>query len=433
MQHIAKRIIKTIAPLLAGACLLCLSGCSMNSPSVEELLRAPLLAGDYSDIQSALAATFDDSTVQLKYPTEGELLSPYAFGDWSGGGENEAAVLFTTEESTNVQIGILQQDEAGAWQVVGVADGLSDTVSSIAFANLQEGDAQQIVVTFAAQGSEYLAVYVYQDGALSVIFQQPYTQYLIEHITDTTREDLILITEGENGALQMTLFTFGADGVSETLVPSFNEEPFTDYLNICVTTGSYGRQYLMIDGFVGEGQTTVVTEMIWYNASAGTFEDTWLPGTDDLFNDSKRYSDNLISQDINDDGVIEVPVQYSGDGVLNYVQNSPITIIAWENFTGYSTQKSFGLFDDEYNYYLELPDEIVGNLMLVDGEDGSIEVRNLAGDVLYFSLRVANFDEVDSGWYQIGSVASKQIQVKIGDESTSFLTVYSLSKSVYLL
>ncbi len=416
-----------------GACLLCLCGCAVAAPNVEELLRAPMLSRDYSDIQSALTTQLD-STVQLKYPTEGELLSPFAFGDWNGDGQDEAVVLFTLEESTTVLIGILAQDEEGAWQVAGVADGLSDTVNEVLFARLKEGDAQQIVVTFTAQGGQYLAVYDYQDGWLNTVFNQPYTQYLIEDIQSEGRESLILITAAESSTLQMSLFVFGEEGVSQTLVPSFNEEPFTGYLSISASEGSYGRQYLMIDGFVGEGQTTVVTEMLWYSSNTGSFKQTWLPGTDDLYNDSKRYSADLISMDINDDGTLDIPVQYSGeDGVLNYVQNSPVTLIAWMDFTNYSSQKSFGLFDDEYNYYLALPDEVTGNLMLVDGEDDTIEVRNLSGDALYFSLRVVDFDQVDSGWYQIGTVASKQIQVKIGDEAISFLTVYNLSKSVYLL
>ncbi len=428
-----KQNIKMATLAVFGAFLLTLCGCAVATPSVEDLLRAPILSGDYSDIQTALMERYD-STVQLKYPTEGELLSPFAFGDWDGDGAQEAVALFTIEGTTNVLVGILKQDDAGEWQVIGTANGLSDTVTTLAFASMQEGDAQQIVATFQAQGAQYLAVYDYQDGWLTTVFQQPYNQYLMEDITGTDTDDLILISTSEGGALQMELFTFTGDGFTTMLVPSFNSEPFTSYLSIATTKGSYSRQYLMIDGFVGEGQTTVTTELLWYNTVSGTFERATLAGTDDLFNDAKRYSADLISQDIDGNGVVDVPVQYSAEGgVLNHVQTSPVYLIAWMDFTNYNPQKSVGLFDDAYNYYLELPDEVMGNLLIVDGEDDIIEVRNLSGDLLYFSLRVVDFDETDSGWYPIGTVASKQIQVEIGEESSDFITVYSLSRSVYLL
>lgn len=424
---------KVAALLCVCAVVFLCTGC-YGTPSVEELLRAPVLSGTYSEMQTALTTEFD-STVQLKYPTEGELLSPFSFGDWNGDGVQDAVVLFTVEDSTVVQVAILEKDAQEAWYVAAVADGLSNTVTSFEFVSLQEGDAQQIVVTFQAQGAQYLAVYSYQEGALYTMFQQPYSQYLIEDIAGHEVDDLILITSDENEVLQMSLISFDIEGYTQTLIPSFNEIPFTSYLNISVSTSAWGKQYLVVDGFVGEGQTTVVTEMLWYNTASDSFEQTALSGTSDLYNDSKRYSADLMSLDIDEDGVIEIPVQYSTqDGVLNHIQNNPITLVSWMDYTILNSEKSFGIFDDEYNYYLALPDEVMGNLLLVDGkEEGSIEVRNTAGDLLYFSLRVVDFETNDEDWYQIGTVASKQIQVKIGENASSFVMLYTLSRSIYLL
>lgn len=425
---------KKIACLaLLLALVLGVSGCAITSPSVEDLLRAPILSGDYSALQSALIASYD-STVQLKYPTEGELLSPFSFGDCDGDGVQEAVVLFTHDDFTNVQVALLKQDDSGTWQVIGVADGLSDTVVTVAFATMQAGDAQQIVVGFQAQGGQYLAVYAYQDAALTAVLQQPYSQYLVEDITGTGTEDLILMSSNEAGEAQMELLTFGTDGFTQTLVPSFNDEPFTSYQNITVSEVRTGRQYLVIDGFVGEGQATLVTEMIWYNSATGEFQQPILANTNDLYNASKRYSASLISMDIDGDGRVDVPVVYTETGMVNQIQSSPISLIVWMDYASYSSKTSFGLFDDEYDYYLALPNEMKGDLLLVDGEEeGTIEVRDLSGEGLYFTLRVVDFDKNDSGWYQIGIVASKQIQIKMGEGVSTFVSAYALSQSIYLL
>ena len=150
---------------------------------VEELLRAPKLSGDYGDVQTALNDWLGESA-QLKYPMQGDLLSPFLIHDLDGDGQQDAAVLYTTAQSSNVCVAILQKGRDGMWQVRQNAEGLADTVDSVGLAQLQPGDASQLVVGYvAAQGDHYLAVYSYTDGELSTILEQQYQQYLVEDIT----------------------------------------------------------------------------------------------------------------------------------------------------------------------------------------------------------------------------------------------------------
>ena len=66
------------AALCVAFCLL-LTGCSIPMPEetvqVEELLRAPRLAGDYGALQTALNDWLGESA-QLKYPLQGDLRRP---------------------------------------------------------------------------------------------------------------------------------------------------------------------------------------------------------------------------------------------------------------------------------------------------------------------------------------------------------------------
>ena len=77
------------AALCMAFCLL-LTGCSIPMPEetvqVEELLRAPRLAGDYGALQIALNDWLGESA-QLKYPLQGDLLSPFVLQDFDGDGE----------------------------------------------------------------------------------------------------------------------------------------------------------------------------------------------------------------------------------------------------------------------------------------------------------------------------------------------------------
>ena len=77
------------AALCVAFCLL-LTGCSIpmqeETVQVEELLRAPRLAGDYGALQTALNDWLGESA-QLKYPLQGDLLSPFVLQDFDGDGE----------------------------------------------------------------------------------------------------------------------------------------------------------------------------------------------------------------------------------------------------------------------------------------------------------------------------------------------------------
>lgn len=92
--------------------LLCFVLCSCQTvlpanekAQVEELLRAPKLSGDYGALQTALNDWLGESA-QLKYPIQGELLSPFVLQDLDGDGQQDAAVLYTTAQTANVCVAI---------------------------------------------------------------------------------------------------------------------------------------------------------------------------------------------------------------------------------------------------------------------------------------------------------------------------------------
>ena len=208
---------KKLGRLLAVCALLglLLTGCNMpleENRQVEDLLRAPQLAGDYGALQSALNDWLGESA-QLKYPLQGELLSPFVLQDLDGDGVQDAAVFYTTAQSTNVCIAILQKDAEGNWEVRQNLEGLADTVDTVRLARLQAGGSTQLVVGYvASRGDNYLAVYSYEDGELSAILEQSYEQYLVEDITGGGNQDLILMSTLEDGGVQIELLTVDRDG-----------------------------------------------------------------------------------------------------------------------------------------------------------------------------------------------------------------------------
>ena len=418
-------------------CLL-LAGCSMpgEQVQVEELLRAPKLSGDYGDVQTALNDWLGESA-QLKYPMQGDLLSPFRLQDLDGDGRQDAAVLYTTAQSSNVCIAILQKDDADIWHVRQNVEGLADTVESVGLAQLQPGDATQLVVGYtAAQGDHYLAVYSYTDGVLSTILEQQYQQYLVEDITGGGNQDLILMSTLEDGGVQIELLTVDKEGsFQQVAVMGLSANRFAGCASVAAGVGADGRHYLVLDGWTGISGNNLASVLLRFDEDTQQMVPADQISTEKLYTASLRNVPSLVSQDLDGDGIVEIPTQPDEAGLLNMSQSRRMDFIVWMDYTSPHPEKSFGLLDEETNCYIELPMEWEGNLKLTDSEqyDGAVELRTVDEDQLIMTLRLVRTTSSLKGWTRLGIVASRQMQAKLAPDVEIRDKNYRLSKALYLL
>ena len=424
--------------LLCTLLCLCLAGCSMpgEQVQVEELLRAPKLSGDYGDVQTALNDWLGESA-QLKYPMQGDLLSPFLIHDLDGDGQQDAAVLYTTAQSSNVCVAILQKGRDGIWQVRQNAEGLADTVDSVGLAQLQPGDASQLVVGYvAAQGDHYLAVYSYTDGELSTILEQQYQQYLVEDITGGGSQDLILMSTLEDGGVQIELLTVDKEGsFQQVAVMGLSADRFSGCASVAAGVGADGRHYLVLDGWTGISGNNLASVLLYFDEDTQQMVPADQISTEKLYTASLRNVPSLVSQDLDGDGIVEIPTQPDEAGLLNMSQSRRMDFIVWMDYTSPNPEKSFGLLDEETNCYIELPMEWEGNLKLTDSEqyDGAVELRTVDEDELVMTLRLVRTTSSLKGWTRLGIVASRQMQAKLAPDVEIGDKNYRLSKALHLL
>ena len=424
--------------LLCTLLCLCLAGCSMpgEQVQVEELLRAPKLSGDYGDVQTALNDWLGESA-QLKYPMQGDLLSPFLIHDLDGDGQQDAAVLYTTAQSSNVCVAILQKGRDGMWQVRQNAEGLADTVDSVGLAQLQPGDASQLVVGYvAAQGDHYLAVYSYTDGELSTILEQQYQQYLVEDITGGGSQDLILMSTLEDGGVQIELLTVDKEGsFQQVAVMGLSADRFSGCASVAAGVGADSRHYLVLDGWTGISGNNLASVLLRFDEDTQQMVPADQISTEKLYTASLRNVPSLVSQDLDGDGIVEIPTQPDEAGLLNMSQSRRMDFIVWMDYTSPHPEKSFGLLDEETNCYIELPMEWEGNLKLTDSEqyDGAVELRTVDEGQLVMTLRLVRTTSSLKGWTRLGIVASRQMQAKLAPDVEIRDKNYRLSKALYLL
>ena len=434
-----KRALQSIGILACALLCLLFTGCSSllgEYAQVEELLRAPRLSGDYGDVQTALNDWLGESA-QLKYPMQGELLSPFLLQDLDGDGRQDAAVLYTTAQSSNVCIAILQKNDSDVWQVRQNVEGLADTVENVRLAQLQPGSTVQLVVGYmAAQGDHYLAVYSYENGELTTILEQQYQQYLVEDITGGGNQDLILMSTLEDGGVQIELLTVDRDGsFQQVAVMGLSASRFSGCASVAAGMGADGKHYLVLDGWTGISGNNLASVLLHFDEDTQQMVPASQISTERLYSESLRNVPGLFSQDLDGDGIVEIPTQPVEAGLLNMSQSRRMDFIVWMDYTSPEPEKSFGLLDEETNCYIELPMEWEGNLKLTDSEqyDGAVELRTVDEDALVMTVRLARTTTSSQGWVRLGMVASRQMQAKLAQDVEITDPDYRLSKALHLL
>lgn len=406
---------RRLALLLAAACLL--SACGVAPAGVDELLRAPQLTGEQSQVQKALIAYLGEAP-QLKYPiqaADGGALSPFIFGDWDGNGVSDAAVFYVSAaKGQNVHLAVLEQGQGG-WAVTQEKEGLATAVESIATAEMQTTGGTQLLVGYmGASGEKYLAVYSYKDQTLTEVSHMPYSQYELRDLTGSGGMDLVIVGPESGEQLQLQLLTVQDGQFHETQSNLLLNPQFTSCEGLYSSLGNDGSYYLIVDGQTGSASSLAST-ILHYDGRLQQLEEFTPIMEDDFYSATQRYSALLKSQDIDGDGAVEIPRQIDSGGLGGLTVNR-LTFVSWTDYTNEDEpEKSFGVADLEYGYYLALPPEWKGQVMVTDGEEAdSWQVRSREdGEELYLTVRVVAPSVQGGAYFRLGNIGAQKVQARI--------------------
>ncbi|MGN0975555.1 MAG: hypothetical protein ACI4OL_06090 [Gemmiger sp.] len=398
---------------------LALTGCSAGG-EVDNLLRAPQLSGETSAVQRALNSYLGESA-NLKYPSSGDFLSPFLFGDWDGDGVREAAVLYTSDKSgPNVWLAVLEPDEDGTWKVTGTAEGLSDSVEVVSYASLRDAESQQLLVGYgSAPGDQYLAVYLYDGQTLQPVIKQAYTEMLLADITGKgTTQDLILAlpTETENGGINLQLLTNYEGLFKSAQTLSVGAGVYSGCAALHAGVGRDGGAYLVVDGYTGGSGGYLASSIIIYDNETGYLTSYLPPNVTDMYHNTLRYDDLLFSADIDSDGTVDIPVEVDDGGELRAPLDKRLRFVLWKDYVGARGGSAvFGVYDSEYRFFLPLPESLHGSVCIKENMAGTgWLVCDAAGDTAYCELRVVSQAKAQSSeFHRIANIGAQQLQVRV--------------------
>ena len=396
---------------------------SLKSKPIDSLLHAPV-----RDDQSAqIWQVFEKAAGRnytLKTPTDGDHRSALIHVDLDGDSKEEILAFYSKEgASETVFLQIFGAEDNGWIALAGAESGFNE-VKQVEFADINGDGMLEIIIGWGLQSSkliQQLNIYTVdiEKAEIKSIFLTKYSVFGVFDLNADGKSELAVIYGDKSAASALSVlkvFSCTSGKVSQAV--SLDVDP------VISTVSKISFDYLRrtnesrvyIDGFTADGQMT--TDMMCFDIEKSGLERVFIDGKT-VSGISKRSS-NVECEDINGDGVIEIPTQKK----LEHKELSS-SVIEWKAVLGEKLSGTSSYFDNRENgYYFEIPKQLEKNtipVLLSDGEtmrlylidkdaDGSLQ------NVPLFEIRLESEEmhSVLSGRFRpLGSYKGKKYYYRI--------------------
>ncbi len=382
--------------------ILSLCGCDLFTADTAELLSPPSLSGDLKYISEAISTSAGNGYT-LKFATRGSYRSAVVLKDINNNGAEEAFAFYsmTDGDIVTMHINVIHKNN-GKWISAGEQHIVAAGVDKIEFCDLDSDGVLDILVGWEIYGAseKQLAVYSFTQNTLTQRLLQKYSDFVICDLDENKGDEVLIIdfnaAELKNTANLITLNKEGAAQLGSCQLDSKVQsigEPIVSQL-------SSGKSAVYIDSVKGVG---AITEVLFYEKGQllNVLYDVELKETSKTLR-----SASFTTNDINSDGILEIPVQENVPAVANAEVTEKLYLTNWCTFNGEGlTNQLTTMINVLDGYYYIIPQGLVGNIAVLKDTDNRIreiysyDKENLVVGESILSLRTFTKKQWQSGQY----------------------------------
>ena len=395
------KILRKTAGLTALVCFIsALCGCS-GSFSAGDLLASPRLTDEQNEIYNALTASA--GRVDLRYPHTGEYRSAFVIHNIDDEPTDEAIVFYEQNKTDtakepgaqegnavgNLRVSFLDKDENGDWKATYELPAAGTEVESVAFSKLGS-DKEKLLISYSVLGSsdKIMSVIDYENGVATQLGTVGYSSYImLDNLTESGEYLACFNRDGAKKSGNMTVYGCSDSKTLGMIYPvlSFGNG-VTDFDRItsanCLLLGKkmpcIAVDYLISENYYG-------TRVLYYNGSSfATAETTVRDGADTNYSRHvNSYTPKLRSQDIDGDGIIDIPATSPLPGYENLSFPEQICAVRWYKQNCNKIElTAYTFVDPQKNFMLTFPGRWVGMVTAtVNTEDNSVTFWKYEGDI----------------------------------------------------
>lgn len=388
---------------MAAVMALCGSGCLFKP--VDNLYALPILPEEYSDLQAAIQTTMDELGAEYATISYGDNTSNVQLLDLDSDGEQETAAVFlrvTAAEEKPMRVCLLRRGGDGDYRSVHMLEGDGSSINSVAYEDLDGDGVKELIVSWQMSTKVYIlsAYQLGSEGAEELVSTTYNESYLTANLDGEGGKEILVFQqsssgEGSNlaeyyryqdGTMTMASSTQLSDNmidVQSAQVSRLSDESRAVYVTSTTETGVL-TDILVLD----QNGLRNVTRNLESGASDST---------------SRTYADVGVT-DINNDGVLEVPLPVQAMG-LEPESQSPYYIIYWRQFdgAGNAAVSCATYHSTSDGWYLMLPTNWLGKITVTRND--ALSTRGERSVVFYYAPEGQT------------------------DDSVAFLTIYRLTGS----
>ena len=402
-----------------------LSGCTIIS-GVESYLKPPKLSEQHEQIYNALINA-DGSKISLKYPKSGSYLSAFVVADIDNEPTEEAIVFyeksnFSGNDLSTLRINFLDQKD-GKWNSMYDFAANGDEIERVFISKLGASDITNVIIGTGSATEKSAQIFIYDDE------QKPEPQYLgtysamdVTDINNDGENELLIINnnpEGNTAQLKWldennTLVSGPVLNLSENssdtaqmIYGRLSENITAVYLYSYINTNTIITEILK--PVVNDNGTITLTSVNADNIESPSVNRTM----------RKSY---LISRDIDNDGIVEIPMNTVFKGYEDKPETEQIYMTNW-----YVLENN--MFVRKYSSYYSITDGYA--FMLPEKWEDKVTVRSSNDDIIFCS-----YDENPDKYTELmkicvagSSEAEKIMQEK---EYAAYEQIYSFGDTIYL-
>lgn len=352
--------------VLAGALLL--GGCSAPS-SAEDLFTLPQLPIEYSDLSRQISELIEQG-YEYASPTGGRNIQSVQMVDLDGDGDEEAVAFFRRSSDEKPLKIFIFQAHGDSYQQLCVIESSGTAVESVYYRDLTGDRRPELVVGWRiAADVQTVAAYTVEKEP-KMLMQSGYVRYSLEDLNGDGMSSLLIFRPDDDGNSVAEFYSWGDETMSVSYATNLTGT-MAELTRGSVVSGkmSDGGAAVYVTGITEDAQA--VTDIITYRSGVGLINvtvDAQTGSSGAVF----PYT-QLRPQDINGDGVMEVPAPQTN-------RNGQLTgIVDWLAYDG---EGHAGVIMTTYHnspggWYFILPTEWEGRVTITIAERGSYEVQTV--------------------------------------------------------
>ncbi|WP_249864848.1 hypothetical protein [Paenibacillus konkukensis] len=399
--------------LIALAC----SGCSFTKDP-QSYMRMPKLPDDKENLKQVIQQAMPAGASFIHPKNSSDPGSIY-LKDLDKDGVPEAIVFYQTPDKDVRVKGMLWQKSGDSWKLLSEMEGEGYELDTLLFEDVTGDGVDDILVGYSggARINKGLVVYHLVDRKLTILYQAPYTELVVDDLNQDNKKDISILTLERNVSAKMSTLQYD-HGFQP--VGSIALDPYVNgYSSVTAGFVAENKRGLLLDAGVGAHSST--TQLVYFDNGqlVKAFPDDKLPL-------SPR---SAKSGDYNHDGIMEIPIDVAPQGSENaaYAVTPWITqYYRWDGRQGLGDTPLYErYYDYENSFYLDIPSEWRDRFSVQRSADGTriAFVSSVTGETLadWKTMPADSWDASDPEWKEIGRTDKTVTALRLTENSKPLL------------